>query len=49
MSAGAIIAYLATGVWLATLLCLFALLIAARWTRRHPDRHPRKPHPRDGM
>ncbi|MFX0577864.1 hypothetical protein [Nocardia nepalensis] len=49
MSTGAVIAYVATGVWLATLLCLFALLIAARWTRRHPDRHSRKSHPRTGM
>lgn len=41
MGTGEVIVFVASGVVLAALLCLFVLVVAVRWTRRHPDRENR--------
>ncbi|MEV5837633.1 hypothetical protein [Nocardia sp. NPDC052112] len=44
MSTGAVIALTILGVATAAVICSMALLVAVRWTRRHPDHHGRKAH-----
>ncbi|MEV6325316.1 hypothetical protein AB0M45_29675 [Nocardia sp. NPDC051787] len=48
MATGEVIAVVVVGIVVAAMLCMVALLIAVRWTRRHPDRRHQKTHRRLG-